>query len=101
MGLEDFREQGREVEPFLGRALQGAVVEIESVHIDAGAHCCRRKKAGASEETPRLAVETARGADANLGFRTPEVKPLPPPHVQPESGSRRTGKLEELVARHG
>ena len=45
---------------------EGTVVEVEPVHIDEPAHLILPKKAGAPEEAPRPAVETARGIAGTL-----------------------------------
>jgi hypothetical protein len=65
VGLQDFREQGGQIQPFPGGCLERSVVEIEPVYVDEGAHQFPPKKAGASEEAPRPAVETARGVANN------------------------------------
>ena len=66
MRLQDRREQRRQVEPFSRRSLERPIVEIETVHVDEGAHRCPPQKARASEEAPRPSVETTRGVAGNL-----------------------------------
>ena len=51
------------------------LVKSEPVHVEEHAHRRRLQKAGASEEAPRPAVETARGIVVNLGIPRPTIKP--------------------------
>lgn len=43
---QDVREQGAEVQPLVGRALEVAVVEVEAIDVDDGAHSGPLKKQG-------------------------------------------------------
>ena len=53
MRLEQVRGKLFQIQPFVWRAFQGAIVEVETIDIDGSSHCLCPKKAGAAEATPR------------------------------------------------
>ena len=57
------------------RSLERSVVQIEPVFVEERAHRQPLQKAGASEEAPRPAVESARGVAVNPGTPEPAIKP--------------------------
>ena len=75
MRLQHLRKQHRQVKPFPRRSLERSVVQIEPVYVEERAHRQPLQKAGASEEAPRPAVETARGVAVNPGAPEPAIKP--------------------------